>query len=47
MNRPLWRRQALDDACTDAYNEYEQHTGLLTAIEDALEFPFRAEVLGK
>ena len=39
--------EALDEACTDAYGEYEQHTGLLTAIEDALAFPFRPEVLGE
>ncbi len=38
---------ALEDACVDAYDEYEQHTGLLTMIQDQVEFPFRAKVLGE
>ena len=38
---------ALEDACVDAYDEYEQHTGLLTMIENDLRFPFRAHVLGE
>ncbi|HID76167.1 MAG TPA: hypothetical protein EYP56_09255 [Planctomycetaceae bacterium] len=40
-------REALQEASIDAYDEYEQHAGLLTMIEDQLEFPFRAEVLGE
>jgi len=39
--------EALEDACTDAYGEHEQHTGLLTVIQDELIFPFRAELLGE
>jgi hypothetical protein len=40
-------REALEEATVDAYNEYEQHTGLLTAIQEQLAFPFRARVLGE
>jgi hypothetical protein len=40
-------RQALADATVDAYDEYEQHTGLLTAIQDELAFPFKAQVVGE
>ena len=36
---------ALEDAIVDAYDEYEQHTGLLTMIENEVQFPFRAKVL--
>ncbi|MBI4454818.1 MAG: hypothetical protein HY644_02850 [Acidobacteria bacterium] len=31
---------------TDAYGEHEEHSGLLTMIEDQLRFPFHAKVLG-
>jgi hypothetical protein len=40
-------QEARADATVDCYNEYEQHTGLLTAIQDHLEFPFQAKVLGE
>jgi hypothetical protein len=40
-------REAFDQATVDAYGDDEQHTALLTAIEDQLEFPFEAQVLGK
>jgi len=40
-------REALEEATVDAYGEDEQHTGLLTAIQDDVEFPFRAAVLGE
>ncbi len=36
-----------DEATTDAYGDYEQHTGLLTAIGDELAFPFDAKVMGQ
>ena len=39
--------QALEDATVDAYGDEEQHTGLLTAIQDELEFPFQVQVLGE
>jgi hypothetical protein len=39
--------EALEDATVDAYGEDEQHTGLLTVIQDELLFPFRATVLGE
>jgi hypothetical protein len=35
--------EALEEATVDAHDEDEQHTGLLTTIEDALVFPFRDE----
>ncbi|MBI4454807.1 MAG: hypothetical protein HY644_02795 [Acidobacteria bacterium] len=39
-------QEALDDALVDAYGDYEQHSGLLTMIEEQLRFPFQARVLG-
>jgi hypothetical protein len=39
--------EAMENATVDAYGEYEQHTGLLTAIQDELQFPFKVEVLGE
>lgn len=43
---PTEMREALTNATVDAHDEYEQHTSLLTAIQDELAFPFRVEVLG-
>lgn len=40
-------QEALEDACVDVYGEYEQHTGLLTMIQDEVAFPFRAKVMGE
>jgi hypothetical protein len=40
-------QEALEEATVDAYGEYEQHTGVLTMIQDQVEFPFRAMVLGE
>ena len=34
------------DATTDAYGEGEQAVGLLTLLEDNLQLPFEAELLG-
>lgn len=39
--------EAFEEATIDAYGDYEQHTGLLTAIGDELAFPFRAKVIGE
>lgn len=39
-------REAFEDAIIDAYDEYEQHSGLLTMVENELAFPFQAKVLG-
>ncbi len=39
--------EALEEATVDAYDEYEQHLGLLTVIGDELAFPFKAKVLGE
>lgn len=38
--------EARENACTDAYGDYEQHTGFMTALEELLNFPFSAKVLG-
>ncbi|MEJ7594384.1 MAG: calcium-binding protein [Planctomycetaceae bacterium] len=38
--------ESREDACVDAYDEYEQHTGFMTALEEELKFPFSAKVLG-
>ena len=40
-------REALSEATTDANDEEEQLTGLLTAIQGELSFPFRGRVLGE
>ncbi len=40
-------QEALENTTVDAYGEYEQHTGLLTAIQDELAFPFQVRVLGE
>lgn len=40
-------REALEEATVDAYDESEQHSGLLSVIEDALSFPFQAKVMGE
>ncbi len=36
----------VEEATVDCYNEAEQVTGLLTAIEDELTVPFKTRVLG-
>lgn len=38
---------AHEDATVDAYDEYEQHTGFMTALEELLAFPFSAKVMGE
>ena len=38
---------AHDDATVDAYGDYEQHTGFMTALGDELAFPFKARVMGE
>lgn len=40
-------REAMDEATVDSCDLYEQHTGLLTMIEQDVQFPFRARVLGE
>ena len=39
--------EAIEEATVDAYGDDEQHTSLLTAIGDELQFPFSAKVLGE
>jgi hypothetical protein len=39
--------EALEEATVDAHDEDEQHSGLLSLIEDELAFPFPAKVLGE
>ena len=38
--------EARENACVDAYDEYEQYVGFITAMEEELSFPFSAKVLG-
>ena len=38
---------AREDATVDAYGDYEQHTGFMTALGDELVFPFNAKVMGE
>ena len=46
LSHPEAIDEARENACVDAYNEYEQHTGFMTAMEEELSFPFSAKVLG-
>ena len=39
--------EALEEATVDAHDESAQHTDLLTVIQDEVEFPFPALVLGE
>jgi hypothetical protein len=38
---------ALEDATVDANGEDERHSGLLSAIQEELDFPFEVQVLGE
>ncbi len=40
-------RALIDEATIDCYGEEEQHAGLLTMIEDNVECPFNAKVIGE
>jgi hypothetical protein len=40
-------RALIEEATVDCYDEYEQHTGLLTMIEDNVVCPFPAKVIGE
>ena len=40
-------RDALEEAACDANGVEEQHSGLLSMIQDELAFPFQARVLGE
>ena len=40
-------RELIEEATVDCYGEDEQHTGLLTMIEDNVICPFRAKVIGE
>ncbi len=37
----------IDEAIIDCYDEVEQHSGLLTMIEENVECPFQAKVIGE
>lgn len=38
---------AHEDATVDAYGDYEQHTGFMTALKEELTFPFNAIIMGE
>ena len=40
-------REAFEEAIVDCHDESEQHSGLLTMIEQDVKFPFQARVLGE
>lgn len=40
-------RAAFEEAVVDAYDDEEQHVGLLTLLGDELKFPFPAMVIGE
>jgi hypothetical protein len=37
----------IDEATVDCYDESEAFVGMLATLEDRLEFPFQAKMLGK
>jgi hypothetical protein len=39
--------ELIEEATVDAYGEEEQHSGLLTMIEDNVDCPFTAKVIGE
>jgi len=39
--------ELIDEATTDCHDEDEQHSGLLTMIEDNVDCPFRAKIVGE
>jgi hypothetical protein len=39
--------ELIEEATTDAYDDEEQHSGLLTMIEEHLGCPFKAKVIGE
>jgi len=39
--------ELIEEATVDCYSEEEEHTGLLTMIEDNLVCPFQAKVIGE
>lgn len=51
---PYWSEQldakrvaeAFAEATVDAYDESDRHAGLFAAVQDELQFPFRATVMG-
>ena len=38
--------ELIEEATVDCYDEEEQHSGLLTMIENEVVFPFAAKVIG-
>ena len=54
MIRPLLKKpspaqleELIDEATIDCFGEDEEHTGLLTMIEEHVVCPFRAKVIGE
>ncbi len=43
---PKRLEELIEEATVDCYDEEEQHSGLLTMIEDEVVFPFSAKVMG-
>jgi hypothetical protein len=40
-------RELIEEATVDCYDEDEQHSGLLTMIQDNVVCPFKAKVIGE
>ncbi len=38
---------AHEEATTDAYGDYEQHTGFMTLLEEDMVFPFNVKFMGE
>ncbi len=40
-------RELIEEATVDCYGEEEQHSGLLTMVQESVDCPFRAKVIGE
>lgn len=40
-------RETREEATVDCHDEHEQHSGLLTMVDQELQFPFPARVIGE
>lgn len=40
-------QELIEEATIDCYDEYEQHSGLLTMVQENVACPFKAKVIGE
>lgn len=47
MLKPEKLKQLIEEATLDCYDEYEQRVGFYTVLEENIQFPFKATVVGE